>query len=279
MNGKGDKWRGGWTTEYANNFNSIFNKEKRMKKRVFIFDVDGTLTPSRLPMTDEMDRYFGAWLKHNKFYLVTGSDISKLQEQMCYHDIESEGFFTCCGNEFWIPDPHVVNISAELVYENKWTPPGDLLHFLEHVLERNDYHPKTGNHVEDRGTMVNFSIVGRNCTLEQRHDYSVHDEVSQERNKLAKEIVDRWPELDAAVGGQISVDIYPKGKDKSQVLDVIRQHQITPADEYIFIGDRTMKGGNDYPLAKLMDTETDCKYYQVKNWEETKTILEKYAEE
>ena len=40
MNGKGDKWRGGWTTEYANNFNSIFNKEKRMKKRVFIFDVD-----------------------------------------------------------------------------------------------------------------------------------------------------------------------------------------------------------------------------------------------
>ena len=26
MNGKGDKWRGGWNQQYANNFDSIFNK-------------------------------------------------------------------------------------------------------------------------------------------------------------------------------------------------------------------------------------------------------------
>ena len=124
--------------------------------------------------------------------------------------------------------------------------------------------------------MVNFSIVGRNCTIEQRHDYSVHDELSHERKKLAEEIVARWPELDAAVGGQISVDIYPKGKDKSQVLDVIRQHQVTPADEYIFIGDKTEEGGNDHALAKVMDEMDDCNYHQVKGWEQTKEVLESY---
>ena len=27
-NGKGDKWRGGWSIEYANNFNKIFKKSE-----------------------------------------------------------------------------------------------------------------------------------------------------------------------------------------------------------------------------------------------------------
>ena len=69
--------------------------------RIFIFDVDGTLTPSRLPMTKEFQKFFKQWIKKNKFYLVTGSDLPKLQEQMCYFDIEAEGIFTCCGNQFW----------------------------------------------------------------------------------------------------------------------------------------------------------------------------------
>ena len=31
MNGKGDKWRGGWTEEFKNNYNNIFRKESKMK--------------------------------------------------------------------------------------------------------------------------------------------------------------------------------------------------------------------------------------------------------
>ena len=32
MNGKGDKWRGGWTPQYADNHNRIFRKNKGKKK-------------------------------------------------------------------------------------------------------------------------------------------------------------------------------------------------------------------------------------------------------
>jgi len=32
MNGKGDKWRGGWTPQYADNFDKIFQKEKEKMK-------------------------------------------------------------------------------------------------------------------------------------------------------------------------------------------------------------------------------------------------------
>ena len=35
MNGKGDKWRGGWSKEYENNHNKIFKKEKEMIKVIF----------------------------------------------------------------------------------------------------------------------------------------------------------------------------------------------------------------------------------------------------
>ena len=36
------------------------------KDKIFIFDVDGTLTPSRLPMTEKFQKYFGEWAKKNK---------------------------------------------------------------------------------------------------------------------------------------------------------------------------------------------------------------------
>ena len=34
MNGKGDKWRGGWTREYEENHNKIFKKEDKMKELI-----------------------------------------------------------------------------------------------------------------------------------------------------------------------------------------------------------------------------------------------------
>ena len=76
------------------------------------------------------------------------------------------------------------------------------------------------------------------------------------------------------IGGQISIDIVPKGKDKSQVLDVIKQERLVQPDEIIFIGDRIEEGGNDYPLAKLMGKTDGCRYYKVEDYKETKQILE-----
>ena len=38
-----------------------------MMNRVYIFDVDGTLTPSRQKMTKEFKEFFQEWSKKNKF--------------------------------------------------------------------------------------------------------------------------------------------------------------------------------------------------------------------
>jgi len=242
--------------------------------RIFIFDVDGTLTPSRLPMTKEFQNFFKEWIKKNKFYLVTGSDLPKLQEQMCFYDIEAEGIFTCCGNQFWKPDPSIVNTSAELIYDNKFEMTNKLKSSLEVMLMSSQYPHRYGNHIEDRGSMVNFSVVGRNCTQEQREKYYEWDKEKGERRKMSIFLKNKFKDLDAVIGGQISIDIYPKGNDKSQVLNVIEQERLVPPSEYIFIGDGIENGGNDYPLAELMDNTPICDWYHTKGWKHTQQILE-----
>ena len=120
--------------------------------------------------------------------------------------------------------------------------------------------------------MVNFSIVGRNCTQEQREHFFKWDEEKGERKKISTFLKHKFKDLDAVLGGQISIDIYPKGNDKSQVLEHIEK--LHPTGKIIFIGDGIENGGNDYPLAHLMDNITDCDWYQTKGWEHTKEILE-----
>ena len=235
--------------------------------RIFIFDIDGTLTPSRLPMTKEFAKFFDKWSNKNKYYLVTGSDLDKTKEQLPIAYIDrAEAIFTCCGNQMWRDN--------ELIYDNKFELTSKLKNSLEVVLMSSQYPYRYGNHIEDRGSIVNFSIVGRNCTQEQREHFFKWDEEKGERKKISMFLKHKFKDLDAVLRGQISIDIYPKGMDKSQIFDVIKQDRLVEPREYIFIGDRTEKGGNDYPLAKLMEETNNCKYFQTEGTEQTMEILQ-----
>ena len=235
--------------------------------KIYIFDIDGTLTPSRQKMTEEFLEFFNGWSKKNNFYLVTGSDLLKMKEQVPDFILNrANGLFTCCGNQFYIDN--------NLIYNNKFKPSDELLKYLEDTLDDSDYPIKAGVHIEDRGSMVNFSMVGRKCTLQERKDYFEYDKLTGERYEIANYIKKNWKDLDAVIGGEISIDIYPKGNDKSQVLDIIKQTEITKTNEYIFIGDRIEGGGNDYPLAALMDNIVNCDWYHTSGWKETQKILE-----
>ena len=239
--------------------------------KIYMFDVDGTLTPSRLMMTKEFAKFFDKWSNENKYYLVTGSDLNKTKEQLPLAYIDrAQAIFTCCGNQMWR--------NNKLIYNNKFELTSKLKNTLEVILMSNQYPHRYGNHIEDRGSMVNFSIVGRNCTQEQREHFFKWDNEKDERKKISAFIKHKFKDLDAVIGGQISIDIYPKGKDKSQIFDVIKQDRLVEPSEYIFIGDRTEKGGNDYPLAKLMNETDNCDFYQTDDWKHTIQILEKLSD-
>jgi len=244
--------------------------------KIYIFDVDGTLTPSRLRMTEEFAKFFDKWSSKNKYYLVTGSDLDKTKEQVPIAYIDrAVAIFTCCGNEMWLGDKQVLT--------KEFKPSKKLIKYLEMELKFSPYKKQYGNHIEDRGSLLNFSVVGRDCSQEQREDYFKYDTKKGERKRISEAIKRQFSDLDAVIGGQISIDIYPKGNDKSQILErVFDFHEFPDEDkltnEYIFIGDGIENGGNDYPLAHLMDNMKNCDWYDTKDWKQTKLILEKLSD-
>ena len=52
------------------------------KGMIYIFDVDGTLTPSRAMMDREFAKFFLKFVEENEVYLITGSDREKTLQQI-----------------------------------------------------------------------------------------------------------------------------------------------------------------------------------------------------
>ena len=68
----------------------------------FIFDVDGTLTPSRGKINFDFEKYFKPFILKYPVALVTGSDLEKTVEQLGSDIVKSvEYSFNCSGNAIY----------------------------------------------------------------------------------------------------------------------------------------------------------------------------------
>jgi len=134
------------------------------------------------------------------------------------------------------------------------------LQFLGVIPSVSDYRERRGNHVEERTGMLNLSIVGRNATPTQRSAYTNWDKDIGERATFVKQFYNIFPDYEASIGGQISIDIVPKGQNKSIVLKKILKFHA--AAIILFFGDRMEPGGNDRPLAQALSKDNSL--HQVK---------------
>jgi phosphomannomutase len=227
----------------------------------FIFDVDGTLTPSRRGMDADFQGYFIDFCYANEVYLVTGSDYAKTLEQVGLNVCSAvTRIYNCNGNDVWEKG---VNVRT-----NEWTLPEDAHEWLSNKLTESTYRERTGLHFEHRPGLVNFSIVGRNADKEQRAEYVVYDELFDERNIIAKEFNGLFPALQATVGGETGIDIAPLGADKAQIIE-----DFDVGDKLYFFGDRMDPAGNDYSLSLEVDIAKS-----VKRWQETFELLQYFQE-
>ena len=120
--------------------------------------------------------------------------------------------------------------------------------------------------------MVNFSIVGRNADRNQRKLYVAWDSERKERITISKTFERKFPEIQAKVGGETGIDIFPKGSDKSQIL-----RDFNLSNELYFFGDRMDDDGNDYPLSTAILEKQLGKCYCVKDWKHTWKLLKDIA--
>ena len=230
-----------------------------MKK--FIFDVDGTLTPSRGKIDEKFSQFFFDFCTLNHVYLVTGSDKPKTIEQIgnVIYGM-AKRVYNCSGSEVWE--------GSKQIKVDDWKLPRDARIWLQDKLEESSFPLRTGLHIEERSGMVNFSVVGRNATMGERKLYVKHDIENNERNLIAELFEERFPKIQAKVGGETGIDIFPLGSDKSQIL-----RDFDPNDELHFFGDAMHPAGNDYPLKKIMLDNDLGICYNVRDYVHTQELL------
>ena len=230
----------------------------------FIFDVDGTLTPSRGKIDLEFGKWFLEFCNNNPVYLVTGSDKPKTVEQVGEQIYNAAiSVYNCSGNDTY---RGITNI-----FQSTWTLPKEAREFLIQKLQESKFPLRTGTHIEERTGMVNYSVVGRGATLGERKLYVEWDTDNNERNNIAEEFKKQFPDIDAVVGGDTGIDIYPVGNDKSQIL---RDFDIEN-DFIYFFGDKMDYGGNDWPLKMKFVTEKwSGNTVAVEGWQDTFSHLQ-----
>ena len=231
---------------------------------IYLFDIDGTLTPSRLRIDPEFEQFFLQWMKDKDVVFVTGSDKEKTIEQVGEKIwTNASRIYQSCGN--------AVYQGGELIDKRDFNLDPGLKELLDAVLGFSKWEKKFGNHIEERIGLINFSTIGRNCPQEERARYYKWDKKKRERARTCKVIEATFPDLEATIGGEISIDIYPIGQNKSQVLDDL-------TGPITFFGDKCEPGGNDYPIVERLEREweeegRDRTIHRVKNYNETWNIL------
>ena len=224
-----------------------------------LFDMDGTLTDARQQITDDVVAALRSVPPAIRKYLVTGSDINKIEEQIPTDILLSlfERVYSCNGTRVYNcnldMDDETQPVMPELIHKVSLTDyysEADINHIVN-VLLRTAFEThtkiKTGTFVEWRDSQINFSVVGRNCTSSQREDYVKWDKKSGERQKIVdnlREEFQGWG-LSFRLGGQISIDITREGWDKSYSF----KHMNESPDQCVFFGDKICKDGNDLDIA------------------------------
>ncbi len=237
-----------------------------MENRVLVFDVDGTLTGPRRRIQEDFARFFRAVVQRETVYLVSGSDMPKLQDQLPGWLLDGVmGVFPCSGNEMYE--------NGEVVYQHDHEFPTELQEYAKSLIDASTYEERLGNHIEKRIGLLNISVVGRNAGPLEREQYSEYDQIKNERSQMAKKIADKFPNYDATCSGQISIDIAPKGFNKSRLFDEMKIRH--PDSVICFFGDNIGEEGNDRPLAiALLNAGKPHKVYGVRDYTETWKILE-----
>ncbi|KAL1674903.1 eukaryotic phosphomannomutase [Schizophyllum commune] len=221
----------------------------RPQKKLVLFDVDGTLTPARQGISPEMLAVLRDVRKKVVIGFVGGSDLVKITEQLQVPgiDVLSEWDYGFAENGLTAYKQGKQLASQSFINwlgEDKYKP---LVNFILHYLADLDIPIKRGTFVEFRNGMINVSPIGRNATIQERHDFEKYDKVHGVRAAFVKVLQEKFADLSLtfSIGGQISFDVFPTGWDKTYALRHVEDEQF---EEIHFFGDKTYKGGNDHEI-------------------------------
>ena len=237
-----------------------------VQKKLILFDVDGTLTKPRIKIEDNMLDTIKKLkdIDNLDIGIVGGSDLKKQEEQIGKENLALFDYiFAENGLHAFHNNILMHHVSFLSVLPEKHM--NFLINLCLKELAQINIPRKRGTFIEWRNGMLNISPIGRDCNQKERDEFYELDKKFRYREKLIMNLKLGWTkhkkkyshlnviDLEFSVGGQISIDIFPKGWNKTFCLQFVKHEY----NEIYFLGDKTTKGGNDY---EIFNHETTTSY-------------------
>lgn len=253
-----------------------------MSKPIFLFDMDGTLTPPRKKIERPVIQALSKLSEIGEIGIVTGSDYDYLMQQ-CIEMFGTSGvpysktlLFPCNGTKYykWGPDKKfILESESDMIEEigrEKYNYVIQTLLSFQVMISVAHNLPYTGTFFQYRGSMLNWCPIGRSAGDSERAAWVEADLEKGIRDHFLKQTLDLFKDksisASAALGGSTSIDIYPEGWDKTFCLNHLDSY-----DNIYFVGDKCDPTGNDYPLYSFL--ESTGKSFVTSSPEETVAII------
>lgn len=186
-----------------------------------LFDVDGTLTPARKVIEPDFEEFLYTKIKPRATLgVVGGSDLNKVVEQLNGKRVLNEFDYIFAENGL-VHFENGVEISRQSIQKHL----GEsvikrLINFCLHYIADLDIPVKRGTFIEFRSGMINVCPIGRQCSYEERLEFNKFDTKHLIREKMVDALRKEFADVDLAfsIGGQISMDVFPTGWDKTYCL-------------------------------------------------------------
>ena len=218
-------------------------------KKIFIFDLDDTLTESRTPIYGEMAELLCALLKKASVAVISGASFEQFEKQLIQNIPCAELFsklfiIPTNGAELWEFDK---NKKWRRLYSYELQP--DLRKKIIEKIAAIAHIPKdrVNYFIDDLKTQVTYSALGIDAPIEEKIKF---DPDEKKRRDFVRKIAADFPELSFEIAGRTSINVIMKNIDKAFGIKKLLEHTQLKASDALFIGDALYQGGNDEEARK-----------------------------
>jgi hypothetical protein len=217
-------------------------------KKLVVFDLDGTLAPSKSSLDAEMASLLHDLLSVTKVAVISGGAWLQFERQVLSHLPQDErlaklSILPTCGTQFFQYSGQWKRLYAEdFTADEKEKIVGSL---NKAVGTAGFPVGKTwGETIEDRGSQITYSALGQQAPLEEKIKWDP-DFAKRKRIKVVLDTL--IPKYSVRLGGATSIDVTKPGIDKAYGIKKLQDILGISLKEMIYVGDALFVGGNDYP--------------------------------
>lgn len=230
-------------------------------KKVIAFDLDDTLAISKGPVSDDMAAVLAVLLEKYDVCIISGGRFEQFKSQVVdrleapEHLLGKLHLMPTCGTRYYRYD--------ELEHEWQLQYAEDLTEAQRHTIvktiearakELGMWAEHTyGPIIEDRLSQITYSALGQLAPPEEKYKWA--EKFAEEKKILREKVEQDLPGLEVRLGGSTSIDVTRIGIDKAYGMRKLMEAIDVSMDEILFIGDKLLEGGNDYPV-KAMGIDT-----------------------